>query len=711
MFCNEGNTRRILKATQRMNRTEHFYWLASDSWGAKLPIVQGLEHVAEAAITILPEKKIIPEFDRYFLALTLSCRDNSNVHWANRIPWLRIYWEQLHNCDCGSGRNPKMGRCNDMDPQMLAHTYKQEGLIQFVVDSVNAVAHAVRNMQKIYCGETFIGLCSNLKKNIYNGTVLRDFIQNVTFYGISRTPVEFNEQGGVEGTYEVYQFRKDDKGLYEYYPTGNLDKQKKLRLHNPQERGAFCDRGPQNKNNKYTMPTSYCSDLCPTDQGYEYASEERCCWHCERCHKDHYLNKSTLECEPCPDTQLQSSTDVSLCESIRFVHIDWTIAWPCIPLVLASLGLVFNILITYTFVRYQNHRAIKASGRENSALLLIGLTMTFSTILLQTLWPDRISCTIMRLGMPVSLTLCYASIFTKTHRIYRIFLPSLTNMIHRPPFISPQSQIVMSLLCTGVSCLLSIVCLTLEPPNVEYLTHNLPETIVKCQIRNTTFFVTFIYDVLVIIATTFLAWQVRSIPENFNEAKYIAFLMFSSCVLWMGLMPVYFLVTSNFTVQMTSFLLCITLSANDIQVCMFAPKLYMVYTGNDDPLNRKQKMFRFNTAARTSNNSISYSPGPLPNNPESLLQGLPKALERDYLQPQHAADLALAILSRSARRPSSIVSFEHGTGGTIMETTSPSASGGGYPVYPVASPSVASVKVEQATQCEMAGKEVSLVFN
>ena len=35
LFVNEDNCRRLINETVFMRKTENFYWLASDSWGAK----------------------------------------------------------------------------------------------------------------------------------------------------------------------------------------------------------------------------------------------------------------------------------------------------------------------------------------------------------------------------------------------------------------------------------------------------------------------------------------------------------------------------------------------------------------------------------------------------------------------------------------------------------------------------------------------------
>ena len=46
--------RKLLGATIRANKTGHFIWVGSDSWGAKSHPVRDQEYAAEGAITILP---------------------------------------------------------------------------------------------------------------------------------------------------------------------------------------------------------------------------------------------------------------------------------------------------------------------------------------------------------------------------------------------------------------------------------------------------------------------------------------------------------------------------------------------------------------------------------------------------------------------------------------------------------------------------------
>lgn len=45
-----------MKASIRANRTNHFLWIGSDSWGAKVYPVRNQEYAAVNTITVLPHR-------------------------------------------------------------------------------------------------------------------------------------------------------------------------------------------------------------------------------------------------------------------------------------------------------------------------------------------------------------------------------------------------------------------------------------------------------------------------------------------------------------------------------------------------------------------------------------------------------------------------------------------------------------------------------
>lgn len=47
---------------------------------------------------------------------------------------------------------------------------------------------------------------------------------------------------------------------------------------------------------------------------------------------------------------------------------------------------------------------------------------------------------------------------------------------------------------------------------------------------------------------TLYAFKTRKIPANFNEAKYIGFTMYSTCIVWLAFVPIYFSTYNDYTV-------------------------------------------------------------------------------------------------------------------------------------------------------------------
>ena len=64
--------------------------------------------------------------------------------------------------------------------------------------------------------------------------------------------------------------------------------------------------------------------------------------------------------------------------------------------------------------------------------------------------------------------------------------------------------------------------------------------ILRCKTTNTAIVMSLLYNMLLIALCTVYAFKTRNIPENFNEAKYIAFTMYSTCIVWLAFVPIYF---------------------------------------------------------------------------------------------------------------------------------------------------------------------------
>ncbi|XP_055048009.1 glutamate receptor, metabotropic 8b isoform X3 [Misgurnus anguillicaudatus] len=178
MFANEDDIRRVLDAAKRNNQTGHFLWVGSDSWGSKISPVVQQESVAEGAITILPKRASIEAFDRYFKSRSLSNN--------RRNAWFAEFWEVNFGCKLGMhGKRPgSPKKCTGLEKVGRDSSYEQEGKVQFVMDAVYAMAHALHRMHRDLC-LGYPGLCPRMS-NI-DGKELLGYIRNVSFNGHIRS--------------------------------------------------------------------------------------------------------------------------------------------------------------------------------------------------------------------------------------------------------------------------------------------------------------------------------------------------------------------------------------------------------------------------------------------------------------------------------------------------------------------------------------------
>lgn len=75
------------------------------------------------------------------------------------------------------------------------------------------------------------------------------------------------------------------------------------------------------------------------------------------------------------------------------------------------------------------------------------------------------------------------------------------------------------------------------------------EVILKCRVRDGSTLLSLTYNMILITTCTLFAVKTRKIPENFNESKFIGFTMYTTCIIWLAFVPIYFGTGNNFEVS------------------------------------------------------------------------------------------------------------------------------------------------------------------
>ncbi|XP_050169051.1 metabotropic glutamate receptor 7 isoform X3 [Myiozetetes cayanensis] len=223
IFANDEDIKQILAAAKRADQVGHFLWVGSDTWGSKVSPLLQQEDVAEGAITILPKRATIEGFDAYFTSRTLE-NNRRNV-------WFAEYWEENFNCKLtitGSKKEDTDRKCTGQERIGKDSPYEQEGKVQFVIDAVYAMAHALHHMNRDLCADS-AGLCPDMEHA--GGKRLLKYIRSVNFNGSAGTPVMFNKNGDAPGRYDIFQYHTTNTSTPGYRLIGQWTDDLQLNLY------------------------------------------------------------------------------------------------------------------------------------------------------------------------------------------------------------------------------------------------------------------------------------------------------------------------------------------------------------------------------------------------------------------------------------------------------------------------------------------------
>ncbi|KAI3357956.1 hypothetical protein L3Q82_016337, partial [Scortum barcoo] len=620
IFANEDDIKRVLEAAKRANLTGHFLFVGSDSWGAKSSPIAELEDVAEGAVTILPKRASIDGFDQYFMSRSLE-NNRRNI-------WFNEFWEDDFRCKLTrpgiklDSRQEEMYRCahtgcqetpvsHDKHPLMTLcvlageerigrdSSYEQEGKVQFVIDAVYAVAYALHSMHVDLCPGSS-GVCSNMDP--VEGRLLLDYIRAVNFNGSAGTSVLFNENGDAPGRYDIFQFQMTNHSHPGYHVIGQWTNNLKLNLEEMQWSGG-----------EKSVPDSICSFPCKSGERKKMVKGVPCCWHCELCDGYQYqLDEFT--CETCP-SDMRPAPNRTTCRPTPIIKLEWNSPFALVPASLAMLGILATSAVVITFIRFNDTPIVRASGRELSYVLLTGIFLIYLITFLMIAEPGVMVCAFRHLLLGLGMAITYSAMLTKTNRIYRIFEQGKRS-VTPPKFISPTSQLIITFILISVQVLGVFVWFAVVPPHtiIDYEelrppNPDLARGILKCDMSDLSIICCLSYSIVLMVTCTVYAVKSRGVPETFNEAKPIGFTMYTTCIIWLAFVPIFFGTaqsTEKMFIQTATLTVSMSLSAFVSLGMLYMPKVYVIIFHPEQNVQKRKRSFKAVVqAARLSQKSLN----------------------------------------------------------------------------------------------------------
>lgn len=596
----DNDIRQVLAAVKRADKVGHFIWVGSDTWGSKLGLISHLEDVAEGSITILPKRATIEGFDAYFTSRTLE-NNRRNV-------WFAEYWEENFNCKLtitGSKKEDTDRKCTGQERIGQDSPYEQDGRVQFVVDAVYAMAHALHNMIKDLCPGSS-GLCPAVDPPV--GKKLLKYIRNVSFNGSAGTPVMFNKNGDALGRYDIFQLQMGNRTAPTYQLIGQWTDELQLNIEDMQWSKSMRE-----------IPPSVCSLPCKMGERKKIAKGMPCCWQCDLCDGYKYL-LDEVTCYRC-DFNMRPNRNRTGCDPIPVIKLEWHSPWAVIPVFLAMLGIIATIFVMATFIRYNDTPIVRASGRELSYVLLTGIFLCYIITFLMIAKPDLAVCSFRRIFLGLGMCISYAALLTKTNRIYRIFEQGKKS-VTAPRLISPTSQLAITSSLISVQLLGVFIWFGVNPPNI--IIDYGPETVdpeqrrgvLKCDITDLQIICSLGYSILLMVTCTVYAIKTRGVPENFNEAKPIGFTMYTTCIVWLAFIPIFFGTSQSaekLYIQTTTLTISMNLSASVALGMLYMPKVYIIIFHPELNVQKRKRSFKAVVTAATMSSRLSHKPSDRPN--------------------------------------------------------------------------------------------------
>ena len=585
LFTSQDNAMKLLSSVANTGTTRRFVWFASDAWARSLSVVHMFNTTTAGLYGFAPLTQHLGAFEEYFSHLTVD----SNA----RNPWFQEFYKAISNCTLNETEEAR-DLCSRTSSVTELPRYQQGNFIPLVVDAVYSYAHALQDFLDENCQRPFLWFPNN--RTCYNqsraltGEVLLEYIQGVDFQSVTGNRVVFDEEGNIEGRYEILNYQaSDSNGKREYgfkrvatWDGFNFLSGKQALLLDTTVTFQF---GVRNLSDDilYTPPESQCRK-CEVGH-FRQIIQSACCGLCEPCLGPEFSNNSAAtSCHLCEGKMWGNNPLVGSerCVPIRESFLEVTHPYSIIIMIVAIIGLGGVVLVIVVFALFWTTPVVKSSGREQMLLLLIGITVSFVSAFFFVAPPTPTVCGFQRWLLWTGFAIMFGALLVKTVRVARIFLRK--NITTRPKFTEPAYQLLFTSILVLLQWAILAVAFAVRNPDVKReirrdadQPNQFPEVIVTCTMDHIAVLVlAVVYQSILILVCTILGALSFSYPQNFNEAKHIAFCSLTILVIWIAGVITYIATRDTQEFQNIAVSLAVVMTGYTVLSALFGPKVTLV---------------------------------------------------------------------------------------------------------------------------------------
>ncbi|XP_063297154.1 vomeronasal type-2 receptor 26-like [Pelobates fuscus] len=244
----------------------------------------------------------------------------------------------------------------------------------------------------------------------------------------------------------------------------------------------------------------------------------------------------------------------------------------------AAASIFFGILTLLTlkvFISYRDTHIVKANNRNLSFTLLVSIALSFICVFLFLGRPLDITCMLRQVSFGVIFSVSVSCVLTKTIIVYTAFKVTKPGSKLKT-WIGVKMSNSIVLILSSIQVIISICWLAISPPFQEMDTRSYQwKIIIQCNEGSViAFYSVLVYMGLLATVSFVMAFLARTLPDSFNETKYITFSMLVFCSVWIAMIPAYLSTKGKYMVAVEVF--AILTSNAGLLGCIFLPKCYII---------------------------------------------------------------------------------------------------------------------------------------
>ncbi|XP_072006866.1 vomeronasal type-2 receptor 26-like [Engystomops pustulosus] len=324
------------------------------------------------------------------------------------------------------------------------------------------------------------------------------------------------------------------------------------------------------------IPNGRCSESClPGTRKVLREGYHICCYDCIPCAEGEFTNHSDSQnCRRCPEDEWPNERR-NKCYVREQEYLSYET--DVLALVFSIFSMLLSLISVFMmgiFTIFWKSPIVRANNRTLSFILLSSLMFSLLCVFLFIGRPVDMTCMLRQTFFGIFFTVVVSSVLAKTIIVCIAFKATRPDSPWRK-CVGVKLPYSVVLGCSSIQVVNAVIWLSVSPPYQEYNRDYPGKTIIQCNEGSVLSFYLMLGYLGFLAAVSFvLAFMVRTLPDIYNEAKYITFSMLLFCSVWICAIPAYLSSRGKYMVIVEIF--AILSSGGGILCCMFIPKCYNI---------------------------------------------------------------------------------------------------------------------------------------